>query len=827
LTIAPNAYTTQTETVFKLNIPDNKPQTIDTALTIFSDYASDLSLYPIQIESERRVILEEARTKKNAAQRLRKQMNLELFPGTPLAIHDVIGDEEQIKIFPQSQFLDYWNTWYRPENMTLIAAGDLDPQTFIAAAQEKLSKFTARAPARPETTAGIKPFDSARALVFSDPEQANAEVYILGVKTPRPIVETFGQYRQAVVENIAEWIINHRLESRIAQGNAPYTSAHLSSTDVYHQAMQVSIIADGSPQNWNQILEAEIDCMHTAAEQAFTAKELDLAKRGLLAGAQWAVSQEPTEDSVKVTETLVAETGSQSPILSAQQKLDLDRQILSDLTTEQLKKSFNETFDTRNLAYVVILPTPQPGQQLPTSDAILAAASAAWNKPTQPLDDSTVTRSILASDPTPGTVVSRETDAQLGVTSVVFANGVVMHHKLLDTKQDQVAVVIKLPGGVIEETATTKGLSALAGQILMHPATRKISSTQLQDQMTGLNVQVKGGIGLDSMDLEIQGSPDDLPRGLELANAVLTDGVLEQSAMDAWKNAQAQELDQRATSAKAQLADAFSQTLGANDPRLTPLTRDVVNHLTRDDAQKWFERIARNSAIEVTVVGDLPLDRAEQIVGKYLGSLPNRNGTFADLDSLRKLDRPVGPFIKTVQFPGITPTAMVMAGYVGCEETNLDRRPLSLASMILTERMIQRIRIKDNLVYSINCISKPGQGIPGLGEIYASVPTDPKNAERLADTILEMFKSLADTGPTDQELITARKQIANTLETQMKTPGFWIGQLSSLNYHHRSLMELRQVPSVFESLTTKAVRDALRKYIIPDAEIRLMAVPTP
>jgi zinc protease len=251
----------------------------------------------------------------------------------------------------------------------------------------------------------------------------------------------------------------------------------------------------------------------------------------------------------------------------------------------------------------------------------------------------------------------------------------------------------------------------------------------------------------------------------------------------------------------------------------------VVDRLTLKDAQNWFEHIAKNSAIEVTVVGDLSLEQAVEMVRKYIGSLPMRTGKFTDLDPLRKLDRHKGPFIKTIEFPGITPTAMVMAGYVGCEETSLDRRPLSVASMILTERMIQRIRVNDNLVYSINCISKPGQGIPGLGEIYASAPTDPKNVDRLADTILEMFKSLADTGPTDQELDTAKKQIANTLETQMKTPGFWISQLSSLDYHHRTLTELRQVPGAFEGFTGKDIRDTLRKYIVPDSEIRLIASP--
>ena len=67
--------------------------------------------------------------------------------------------------------------------------------------------------------------------------------------------------------------------------------------------------------------------------------------------------------------------------------------------------------------------------------------------------------------------------------------------------------------------------------------------------MTGRNVSVNGGFGLDSMSIGVGGSPKDLPLGLELANALLTDGVLEQSAMDVWKKQELDQLVSRKTSA--------------------------------------------------------------------------------------------------------------------------------------------------------------------------------------------------------------------------------------------------------------------------------------
>src|SRR6185295_4366761 len=109
-------------------------------------------------------------------QRMRKELTRKLFADTRLAVHDVTGDEEQIKAFPRAEFVDYWDTWYRPEAMTLIIAGDIDPNSVIPQAKEKLGVFKARAPERAAMKAGIKPFAAPRALVNTDPEQVSGSV---------------------------------------------------------------------------------------------------------------------------------------------------------------------------------------------------------------------------------------------------------------------------------------------------------------------------------------------------------------------------------------------------------------------------------------------------------------------------------------------------------------------------------------------------------------------------------------------------------------------------------------------------------------------------
>jgi zinc protease len=211
------------------------------------------------------------------------------------------------------------------------------------------------------------------------------------------------------------------------------------------------------------------------------------------------------------------------------------------------------------------------------------------------------------------------------------------------------------------------------------------------------------------LSFHIDGSPADLPIGLQLVYAIITDGKLEQSAVDEWQKSELQALKTKKTVAQVQMADAVSATFFGGDIRLAPLTEEIIDRQRRDAGETWFKRIADGAVIEVAVVGDIDSDRAIDLIAKTIGAFPKRTGSFDELSSLRKLNRSAGPFIKTVHLRSVTPKALVLSGFVGCDELDADRRPLSLASLILTDRMIQLIRMQERLVYGIRCQSVPGK----------------------------------------------------------------------------------------------------------------------
>ncbi len=820
-----NAHTNLWETVFKLTMPDAKPETIDTALTIFSDYASGLGLSQPEIDSERGVILEEKRAGKSAAERLQKKMTKELFPGTHLAIHDVIGDEDLIKHFPRSEFLDYWNTWYRPENMTLIVAGDIDPQTVIDAAKKKLGDIKGRGPTRQPVKAGLTPSQETKVLVLTDPEQVGADVELMTMKQGRPPVTTYEQYRREVVENISEWIVNRRFDEVVRKGGAPFRNANVDTSDFLNEGLEVGISSEGEPEDWNKMLDAQIVETSRAIDHGFSKHELELAKSELLSGSQRAVDTESSRESAQIVAGISAAIGRNRPILSAQQRLDLMKRTLDSVSVDELHDVFVDNFKNKDWSYVVMLPANKSGFTVPSKDDVLAAGNAAWMKKPDAQEEKEKSGSILASEPDAGKVVSEETDKDLDITTVTFANGVVMHYKFNDYKKDSVNISMLMPGGTIEETPENRGVSQVASIILARPATSRFTSSQIRDLMTGKTVTMGGGIGLDSLTVGVSGNNKDLAAGMQLAYAVLTDGTLEPSALDEWKKNSLKGLQMMKTSPQGQLQIIVAQTIAGGDPRFGPLSEKQINRQERSPAEAWFKRIVGNAAMEVTVVGDIKKEDAVNLVAKYYGSLPKRNDQFNALDSLRKLSRGNGPFEKTVTFESQTPKAITYAGFISCESLDPERRPLSLAARILTSRMIDRIREKEQLVYSIGCGNQPGAAIPGMGTMLAGAPTDPQNADKLGSEIIEILKDFADKGPTDEELADAKKQTANDMESLMKEPTFWMAQIGEMAYRGRSLEDLKELPQIFQTFTTQQIQDAFRKYCKDDSMIKLEAIP--
>ena len=100
----------------------------------------------------------------------------------------------------------------------------------------------------------------------------------------------------------------------------------------------------------------------------------------------------------------------------------------------------------------------------------------------------------------------------------------------------------------------------------------------------------------------------------------------------------------------------------------------------------------------------------------------------------------------------------------------------------------------------------------GFGVFSASAPTDPHKVAALVAKLQSMYDTFAKEGPTEDELIVAKKQMAKTYEDDVRQPQYWSGRLSQIDFRGRSLDDIVTEPDSFQQMTAKQVQDAFAKY---------------
>jgi zinc protease len=511
--------------------------------------------------------------------------------------------------------------------------------------------------------------------------------------------------------------------------------------------------------------------------------------------------------------------------MSAAQSLALYQKVLPGITAREISDAFAVNFDPTRTLFIAELPA---SDDPPTEADFLALGRAAVNvKPGKPLDVARATK-LLPTMPKGGTVVETTTHAASGVTSMWLDNGVRVHHRAMDQRKNEASIVITLAGGPIQETAANRGITEAALRAWERPASSKLNSTQIRDLMTGAKVRVRSGASGDSISLSVSGDPVDLDRGMQLAYLLLTDPMIEQPALDQWKDAELQRIVQRKSRPMQVLADRSASVIYPTDEtRPKSLTADQVRALTRPAAQAWLKRLITEAPIEVAVVGDIDRETATRLVTKYVGSLPARPRIDdKTLANLRTIARPQGPLALAESVEILTPQAAVLTGFFGTDLRNVrDTRLLNLAARVLSTRMIKTIREEQQLVYSIDASSEPAVVYPGFGLFASAAPTDPDKAQKLAAALEQMYAEFYKDGPTAEELTVAKKQTATLLDEVLKTPGFWLGRLAALDYRGLTIDDVLEAQEQYQRFTAQDVQDAFVRYDKPEARLRFVITP--
>ncbi len=808
-----NAFTSFDQTVYQLRMPDTKPETFGKAFTFFGDVLSNLLLGDKEIDAERQIIMEEKATRKGAQQRIGELRLKSMAPGSLLGERIVIGVDETILGMSRQDFVDYYSTFYVPSNATLMVVADEDPAKIVPLIASAFKEPGAKVAKPVRQDAKVVPYSKTFSVVASDPELTRAQVSITRLTEPLGGATTMGEYRADLVRSLGAIAFNRRMEDKKSEGTLRMLGASAGIQELAGIARLAAVNASGEPGQWKQML-ADVGLeMQRARIFGFTEREIEEVKKDSLSRAQQAASTEATIPAQGIIGSMNASLADGEPYMSSAQRLELVSGLLPTISTSEISEQFRADFEPKAVMFFLAIPS---GAEVPTEAQLTELGLAALSVKPEADKETARATSLLAESPTAGKVSDSMVHEPTGIWSGWLSNGVRVHHRFMDYRKNTAGLSITLLGKPLQETAANRGVTSAALATLgRQPASRSLSSNDIRSIMSGKKVRVGPSGGADSIQISVSGQPEDFEAGMQLAHLLLTEPKIEKSAFDDWKTATLQQIE----ASEKDPSQLFGRLIPdavypEGEVRTRPLTAAQVNAVTIEAAQAWLDAAMKTSPIEVAFVGDMKAEQVVPLVETYLGSLPARARVAPEaFDSLRKITKPAEPRTVKRTIDTTTDLGAAMVAFYGPDETNLeDARAMSMAARVLSSRMVQEIREKAQLVYSIRSNSSAGSTFPGFGLFSAASQTQPQKADSLVVKIQEMFNAFAKEGPTEAELTVAKIQTAKSMEESMKEPGFWMNQMEVATFDRTKFDDVLAEPEKTQALTAETIRTTFAKY---------------
>lgn len=167
-----NAFTTQDATVYSQRVSKDRLKLI---MEMEADRMANLRLLPEDVDNERKVILEERRTRvdNDPSGIMSEQMGAALYLAHPYRI-PIIGWEHEMRGLSREDALTFYKRFYVPNNAILIVAGDVEADEVIALAREAYGPLKASAePVKRHRVSEPEP-NAARRVILKDERIAKA-----------------------------------------------------------------------------------------------------------------------------------------------------------------------------------------------------------------------------------------------------------------------------------------------------------------------------------------------------------------------------------------------------------------------------------------------------------------------------------------------------------------------------------------------------------------------------------------------------------------------------------------------------------------------------
>jgi zinc protease len=817
-----NAYTSFEETVYMLDLPSDKPDLVAKGFTAFADFAGGLTLDPKQIDKERGVVIEEWRGGLGAESRVRDKQIPVLFWHSRFADRLPIGKPDILRTFPPARLRAFYDTYYRPERMGVVAVGDIDPPVLEADIRSAFSGVKDRSPAPPPRNVNVPMHKETLISAVSDPEITRSSISVLR-KRPKDPSGTVGDYRRDLVQQLFEAMLDARFEEIGRRPDAKFLGASVGGEGLSSDAEAESLSASTQDGKLLDGLAATALEAKRAREYGFAASELDRAKKRMDAAYERAYLERDKSESGSFAQEYLSLFLEGDPAPGIAYERRLEQQFLPGITaaeTASVSKSLLAD-DSR----VVLATAPQKAPP-PSEGDIRKTLTAVESTDVTPWNDATATRELVERKPEPAAVTSTKTVDDVGLTIVRFANGVEAWLKPTDFKNDQVVFSMQAKGGVSLAPESDFYEASFAPTYVNISGVEGLKAIDIQKMLAGKNASATPFASLSTHGFNGSAPPAQLETALQLLYARFTKPGDDPEAFALLKKQLAAAVANRTDNPETVFGDKVDDVNTSSHYTSRPLTSERVSTLDRSKMMAFYRaRFANAADFTFFMVGAFKIDDVMPLLQRYVGGLPSTGTATSNF-------KDVG-----IHFPSKDERATVEQGREPKSETVISyfadppgndpmEQERALAATDVLELALRDI-LREELGQTYTVSVDLWQDLPQYGDGHVAVTfgASPENMPKMIERVQQEVEKFKKDGPSDDQLNKAKETAKRNYETSLRTNGYWLGRFQAVKMWNQDPVIIARRVDRINALTAGLLKETFNKYFPADRMTVVTLIP--
>ncbi|QZT38013.1 insulinase family protein [Halosquirtibacter xylanolyticus] len=823
-----NAYTAFNETAYNLSeVPTGPKGLVDTCLLVLHDWTNYLLLTEEEIDSERGVISEEWRTRRNAGFRVRQQFFPVLFKDSKYAVRDIIGDYDLINNFEYNTLRNFYHDWYRTDLQCIIVVGDIDVEEVEGKIKKMFTEVPAVKDAKPRPFFEVPDHNETYFVQALDKEMSRTSVTMYKVqKNTAKNPETVIDYRNDMVTSLMNQMLGARISELIQKGNPPFIYGDVSLSGFVRGYDAFSVSCGIKPGEEKKGFQAILNEWERAERFGFLNSELERAKLNILSALE-----SRYKDRAKISNDSYCREMQQNfltgaAVIGIEGEYQLAQALLPSITVKDVNALIEKCSEEGNRTVVVSGPTE--GEKHLTKEEALSMITAVKAANLEPYKDAVSNEPLVDETKVKaGTIVSEKVLPQFDAKEWTLSNGSKVYYRFADIDKDKVSLVGYSWGGTsivsdIKELPSASYASSFAENY----GAGNFDAIALKKMLTGKRVGVS--MNINDLQEKIQASsvPADFETMMQLLYLKFESPRFDKDAFDALKSRYAAFVASLSNNPDVIKRDSISLITNDHNPRVMNLSPAFIESLDFDMMKKtYLDRMQDASDFTFVLVGNVKEDEAKKMVCKYIASLTstNRKEKFVD----RRVTFPKENVETVIPIKLETPKTteyMEFNQYMPYSAHN--DLCMDIVQAVLDLRFTEKVREEAGGTYGVVVRASFSQYPKSQASLLIRFDCKPDRSKELMEVVKAQITQMLKEGISEEDYNKTVKNIQKNLEQGKNHNSYYANVISAYAVKGIDKTSKKSDPEVVLANTSKKdVEKFARKFFKKAKRIHIEFVP--